>query len=157
MITLLVFVSLLLGVFGGCASPPATPAFDLAGVQVTIEAANTRYDERFQTDSLAFYEERYLDSACLMPENIARICGLHEIAGYYFNGGMNRDFRLDILVTELSGGPEGVIEEGTYATLDAAGTTLDRGKFIALWRQDVDGRWKLYREIWNSDLPRSSG
>jgi len=29
------------------------------------------------------------------------------------------------------------------------GETLDRGKFLVVWKS-VDGSWKLHRDIWNS-------
>jgi len=32
----------------------------------------------------------------------------------------------------------------------------DEGKGIWIWRKQTDGRWKVARSIWNSDLPRVS-
>jgi len=29
----------------------------------------------------------------------------------------------------------------------------DKGKVITIWRKQPDGSWKMFREIWNSDLP----
>jgi len=29
---------------------------------------------------------------------------------------------------------------------------LDKGKYIVIWKK-VDGEWKYYRDIFNSDLP----
>jgi hypothetical protein len=34
---------------------------------------------------------------------------------------------------------------------DGKGGSVDKGKFIALWKQEV-GKWKMYREIWNYDI-----
>jgi ketosteroid isomerase-like protein len=48
-----------------------------------------------------------------------------------------------------------VVEEGTYNFPDGKGGSFDKGKFIALWKQE-GGKWKLYREIWNTDMPPSS-
>ena len=28
--------------------------------------------------------------------------------------------------------------------------SVDNGKFIAIWKQE-DGKWKLFREIWNTN------
>jgi len=44
------------------------------------------------------------------------------------------------------------LEEGSYDFPDGKGGSFDKGKFIAIWKQE-DGRWKLFREIWNSDNP----
>ena len=29
----------------------------------------------------------------------------------------------------------------------------DKGKYIVLWKQGADGKWRLHRDIWNSSLP----
>jgi hypothetical protein len=44
-----------------------------------------------------------------------------------------------------------VVEEGDYVFPDGKGGSFDKGKFIALWKPE-DGKWKLYREIWNTDI-----
>lgn len=129
--------------------------FDLKTTRQQIEAANRTYVQRFQSDDPAFYAERYTADACIMPEKMERICGRDAIRAYYYNGGQNRDLRLDISTTEVSGGAESVVEEGTYALLDKAGATLDKGKFIATWAREA-GKWKLRREIWTTDIATPS-
>lgn len=126
--------------------------FDLAAAKRQIEAANTTYGERFQTGDLAFYQARYTEDACIMPEKMARACGPEAIAAYYYNQGQNRDFRLLIQSTEIAGGPESIVEEGTYQLTDKAGVPLDKGKFIATWAR-AGKQWKLRREIWTTDMP----
>ena len=39
-----------------------------------------------------------------------------------------------------------------YATYGADDQVADQGKYIVLWPQ-VDGAWKLHRDIFNSSLP----
>ena len=125
--------------------------FDLAAARQQIENANLTYGDRFQSDDPEFYKARYTADACIMPEKMPRICGRDGIRAYYFNGGQNRDFRLKIIATEISGGEKALIEEGTYDLLDKAGTVLDKGKFIATWVLE-DKKWKLRREIWTTDM-----
>jgi ketosteroid isomerase-like protein len=48
------------------------------------------------------------------------------------------------------------VETGTYEVMGEHDATLDRGKYIVVWKKD-DGKWKIYRDIWNSDLPPASG
>ena len=50
---------------------------------------------------------------------------------------------------------EGVISmpcDGEYALLDKAGKTLDRGKYIVIWKQE-GGDWKLLRDMFSSNQP----
>lgn len=126
--------------------------FDLGAVTRHIETANRQYGERFQTGAPAFYEARYTADACIMPDNMEQICGRDNIAAYYYNNGLNKPFRLRIATAEISGGPQTVVEEGTYELGDSTGQTLDKGKFIATWVRE-NSQWKLRREIWNSDMP----
>ena len=43
-------------------------------------------------------------------------------------------------------------EEGLFTFADKGGTPLDKGKYIVLWKK-VGGKWKLFRDCYNSDLP----
>ena len=52
----------------------------------------------------------------------------------------------------ITGTSDLIVEEGSYDFPDDKGGSFDKGKFIALWKQE-DGNWKLWREIWNTDLP----
>jgi len=45
----------------------------------------------------------------------------------------------------------GIYEE---TTIDASGKPVkDRGKYVAVWQKQADGKWKCGTDIWNSDLP----
>lgn len=33
--------------------------------------------------------------------------------------------------------------------------TLDKGKFLTVWKKQADGSWKIIRDMYNSDLPAS--
>ena len=52
----------------------------------------------------------------------------------------------------MFGGKDGVTETGTYEMFVDKNVSVDKGKFIVLWKQ-VDGKWKMHRDIWNSDMP----
>jgi ketosteroid isomerase-like protein len=136
------------------AQPPA-PAFAIAAVREHIAAANKVYGERFKQDDPGYYEARYTPDACAMPEKMPAVCSPDAIRAYYYNGGGNKDFNIVIEETAVYGGPEAVIEEGRYDFPDGKGGSFDKGKFIAVWKQE-DGRWKLHREIWNSDIPAAA-
>jgi ketosteroid isomerase-like protein len=54
---------------------------------------------------------------------------------------------------ELYEGDETVTEVGTYEMGDGK-KTVDKGKYMVVWKKDGD-KWKLFRDIWNSDNPYS--
>ncbi len=43
-------------------------------------------------------------------------------------------------------------EAGTFSVTDAAGATVDTGKYIGVF-QKRDGNWRYIRDTWNSDNP----
>jgi uncharacterized protein (TIGR02246 family) len=41
---------------------------------------------------------------------------------------------------------------GTYVVTDASGATVDKGKYVTIYRR-VSGKWPIIRDTWNSDMP----
>lgn len=54
---------------------------------------------------------------------------------------------------EIFEGEETITEVGTYEMGDGR-KTIDNGKYMVVWKKDGD-KWKLFRDIWNSDHPYS--
>jgi ketosteroid isomerase-like protein len=44
---------------------------------------------------------------------------------------------------------------GTFA-IESDRTTIDKGKFVDVWKKQADGSWKAVIDIFNSDLPAPS-
>ena len=44
-----------------------------------------------------------------------------------------------------------VIETGGWTATDPAGTHLDHGNYLAVWKK-TDHGWKMVRDIWNSSM-----
>ena len=52
------------------------------------------------------------------------------------------------------------VETGRYAwalTPKAGKTMLDSGKYVVVWKKQVDGSWKMYRDVSNHDAPPPAG
>lgn len=126
--------------------------FDIAAVKKHISEANKTYGERFRTNDLNWYNERYCSNACSNPPNMPAVCGTKAIMEFSYGTGEYKDYQIIITETEVYGTADAVIEEGVYSFPDGQGGSFDKGKFIAIWKQEND-KWKLYREIWNSDVP----
>ncbi|MFZ1528033.1 MAG: nuclear transport factor 2 family protein [Ferruginibacter sp.] len=150
-----VFLLLLITTAISCnQNPPADTrqkAFDLEQVKSHITEMNKTYGDRFLTDDTAFYQKRYCKDAQAMPEKMPALVGREAIQHYYYDNGKNRDFKVEIIAGNIYGNEELVLEEGTYNFPDGKGASFDNGKFIAVWKQE-NGIWKLYREIWNSNV-----
>jgi ketosteroid isomerase-like protein len=132
------------------ASKPAEK-FDLNAVKAVVEKANKTYGDRFTNNDSRFYQDRYCKDVVIFPANHARVVGVDSIRAYYYNGGQNKELTILITTTDFYGSLDLVVEEGDYDFPDGKGGSSDKGKFMALWKQE-EGKWKLFREIWNTDL-----
>ena len=143
----------------GCNSTPTSNAptptsFNLDSVKAYITEMNKSYGQRFKTNDTAFYKERYCKDAAVYSPNVPAVFGIDSIISFFYGGGNNTEAIIELPSGNIYGNADLVVEDGTYNFPDGKGGNVDKGKFIALWKQE-DGKWKLYREIWNTDLPLS--
>jgi ketosteroid isomerase-like protein len=128
-------------------------------VQQAIEGANAGLASAFMVGdvdrALSFYDEE----AMAMPPGLPADRG-HEairkgIAGFLTEFAVS-DFTLTTEDVQVAG--DLAVETGSWKmTLQpsAAGATAqpDNGKYVAVWKLQEDGSWKMLRDIWNSDNP----
>ncbi len=127
-------------------------AFNLDSVKAAIVASNKAYGECFATDDSVKFVNFYTSDACINPPNMPRMCGSKEISGF-FNGGYKMGIRNIKLTTEdVMGCAAAVAEIGKYELLGDKGASMDKGKYIVVWKEE-NGKWKLHRDEWNSDNP----
>jgi len=81
-----------------------------------------------------------------------KICGTQGLTAF-FNGGVKMGIRnIKISTEEVIGSENAVSEIGNYEVLGDKDVSFEKGKFIVVWKQE-NGKWKMYRDIWNSDAP----
>ena len=142
----------------GCTTPEVVndkPVFNAAGVKAVLDSMNVHYHDRFRDSTPAYFAARYTSDALVMAPEMPRIQGIADITAFYWNKGESQTTSLDIKGEEVSGSESEVTEVGNYRVLDDEGTDMDKGKFIAIYRNE-GGAWKVHREIWNSDMSRTS-
>jgi ketosteroid isomerase-like protein len=125
--------------------------FDLATVKAHIVLMNKSYSERFMRNDTVYYNERYCKDAEVYAPQMQMVKGIDSIRNFFYQNGTNKEAKIELPVGNIYGNAELVVEEGIYNFPDGKGGSLDKGKFIAIWKQE-NGKWKLYREIWNSDI-----
>ena len=126
--------------------------FDLEPVKNHITEMNKTYGSRFTTNDSAFYVERYCEDAQVMCPNLETVKGREAIRKFFYGDGSNTSAVIELPEGNIYGNGDLIVEESTYNFPDGKGGSSDKGKFIALWKME-DGKWKLYREIWNTDMP----
>jgi ketosteroid isomerase-like protein len=126
--------------------------FEIEPVKKHIFEKNKTYSSRFTTGDSLYYVEHYCADAEVMSPNVPIVKGREAIRKFFYNDGQNNEAIIELPDGNIYGDEDLVVEEGVYNFPDGKGGSVDKGKFIALWKQE-DGKWKLYREIWNTDLP----
>ena len=128
----------------GCMQAPQT---DLEGLKAMRDVWQSAFDARDPAAVAAIYAE----DGALMPPNSDTVIGRAAIEAFW------ADFQAsgisgEIKDTEVYAHGDVGYKIGTYTVTDPGGATIDEGKYVEIWRH-VDGKWQMYRDIWNSELP----
>ncbi len=128
----------------GCMQAPQT---DLEGLKAMRDVWQAAFDARDAAALAAIYAE----DGVLMPPNSDTLIGRPAIEAYW------ADFQAsgiggEIKDTDVYAYGDDGYTVGAYTTSDAGGATIDKGKYIVIWRH-VDGKWQNLYDIWNSNLP----
>ena len=149
--------------FAACNNPSATDnaiatkdstsnADESVKAYIRKEALNWG-DEVRRGDSTAM-AAHYASDAILMPPNSEPVEGndIVKFWGSIVRMGV-KDLKLNI--TDISGDGDVYAETGTLELFGANEKSLDKGKYVVVWKKE-NGNWKMYRDIWNSNLPAPS-
>ena len=125
-------------------------------VRKAIAASNRRFGEGIRRGDSSAVGSLYTEDAILMPPNNDMIRGRRGTEGFW-SAAIKMGVRDAVLKTvELDQVGDDVHEIGNYALMikpEGKRAFEDRGKYIAIWKRDEEGTWKLHRDIWNSSLP----
>lgn len=126
--------------------------FDVNAMKKTIEEKNNEFAKAFVTGDSASLVNAYTEDGKIFPPNSDAVIGRPAIAGLisqYLKFGIKK-FHDE--TTALYGNEDNLIEEGNYFMGDDKGNTIDKGKYIDVWRK-VNGDWKIYSNMFNTSMP----
>ena len=129
------------------------PTFDIAGAKKVIDSLNVAFGSMVSKGDSVGLASLYTSDAKFMVPNMPTASGRSAIqsafAGLFAAMGTPG---LTLTTTDIWGTEELITEVGTYTMTDKTGKEMDKGKYIDLWKME-DGKWKLHRDIFNSDMP----
>ncbi len=126
--------------------------FDLPAMRKIVDEKNNEFAKAFVSGDSAVMVNHYTTDAKLFPPNTDEVIGRDAIAAVvsqYLKYGI-KEFKDE--TTALYGNGDNIIEEGNLFMGDGKGNTIDKGKYICVWRK-VNDEWKVYSDIWNTSLP----
>jgi ketosteroid isomerase-like protein len=143
----------LLAVSVSCKSPEKEKeaTFDKVAAIQAIDEANAIFTEAFNKGDSITAAANYATDAKFMPSNRNSVTGrpqIQTVLAGYLKGGP----KLSLKTIDIWGDEKMLSEEGEWIMTDKDGKEIDRGKGISLWKME-DGKWKIFRDIFNSDMP----
>jgi ketosteroid isomerase-like protein len=125
-------------------------------VRKAIKAANRKFGEGIRKGDPKAVGALYTEDAIVMPPNNEMIRGRPGTEGFW-GAAIKKGVRDAILTTvELRQFGNEIHEIGNYALKiqpEGQKPFEDKGKYVVIWKQEPEGKWKLHRDIWNSSLP----
>jgi ketosteroid isomerase-like protein len=157
--TLLILTILLVSIISGCnekveenaeVATVAVVTFDLATAKSEIKAANNNFKAFFAAVDSVGLSNLYTQDTKFMMNGAPAISGRENVLTT-FSGIMSSGITgADLRTLEVWGTDEYITEEGEYS-LFAGDAEADHGKYLVLWK-NVNGEWKLHRDIFNTDV-----
>ena len=129
----------------------AEEEYDMATAKSEIVAANRNFATYFNAGDSAAVANLYTEDAKFMMNGAPAIVGRDNIQSVLSGIMQSGITRVDLTTVDVWGTEDLVTEEGQLS-LYAGDTKADQGKYMVLWKR-VDGEWKLFRDIFNSDMP----
>ncbi len=133
-------------------SVAAPIAFDTVAARKAVDTVNQQVmDGVVKGDAIAV-ANCYSSDASFMGANGPAINGRKNIETAMIGMMKSGIGKLTVNTLHLWGTENGLAEEGTYTMAAKDGKQIDKGKYIVLWKKE-DGKWKIFRDCANSDLP----
>lgn len=116
-----------------------------------IEAADRLFEAAAAKGDGAGVAALYTADAQLLPANSDVVSGTAAIQKFW-QGLLGSGLAVTLKTLEAEGHGTIAHEVGQYEIRDAAGKSVDKGKYVVIWKRD-GARWKLHRDIWTTSAP----
>ncbi len=123
-------------------------------VRNAIAVGNRNFSAAVEKADATAIAALYTANAKLLPPNSDIVEGTDAIRKFWqavLDRGV-RGAQLDTVELRVCG--DTAVELGRYRMKAASGEMVDQGKYIVLWK-NVNGLWRLDRDMWNSSVPTS--
>ncbi len=123
-----------------------------------IAAHNAEFVKAFNAKDGAKVASFYSEDGAVLPSNGLRVDGRANLQKFWQGAADAGLTGLTITTQEVQESGNWASEIGTFTLKipDKDGKlTNDVGKFVVVHKKEADGKWYLYRDIWNDDPPKA--
>lgn len=128
------------------------PAANAVGLKGVIQAANAQFSAAAAKGDGAGVAALYSAEGQVMPAGSDPIRGPAEIQKFWQGAFDSGIAAVELNTMEVFGQGPIATEIGEYALRNKTGKLLDHGKYIVVW-QHADGKWKLLRDMFSTNVP----
>ena len=131
----------------------AVSVFNLDSAKQNIEHQNAAFQTAFEnSDSVGLGKLFASDGKMMIPggPSVVGRQAITSLAAKFMKMKVKRVAK----TIDVWGSGDLLAEEGTASLYDQKGTELDHAKYLVVWKKE-DGQWKLFRDMWNSDVAPS--
>ena len=126
-------------------------SFDLTVARKEIEEANRNFMDLVAKGDSVGLANAYTTDAKFMSAGAPAVVGRANIQKAMSGIVKSGITKVDLRLKEVFGTEDLIAEEGEL-TLYVKNDAVSEEKYIVLWKKE-DGKWKLFRDIFNSNLP----
>jgi ketosteroid isomerase-like protein len=130
---------------------PSVPEFNLTTAKAEIEEANKNFMALVAAGDSIGLANAYTKDAKFMSAGAPSVVGRANIQTAMSNIIKSGITGVDLRLENIYGTEDLIAEEGEL-TLFVDDDAVAEEKYIVLWKKE-DGKWKLFRDIFNSNLP----
>ena len=127
-------------------------------LQVDFEKATAVFHQALRVNDADGLFAYVAEDVVMMPPNEAPIRGKTAMQAWYrtflsaFRTTTLSLTNREVTVSEDWATELGQYEWGLQATA-GGDPVVDKGNYMQIWKREQDGKWRFFREIWNSSLP----
>jgi len=139
-------------------APVAVPATDVDAVTEAVNAIWREYEASLLAGDADRWIAQWAENGVQMPPNMPPRVGretIYTAVSGFLSNFTYTEFVIENEDVEVNG--DLAFARGTYAAAFVAKAggepTQIEGKYMTILRQQADGSWKLYRDIFNSNVP----
>lgn len=139
------------GLIGLAACQPA--AYDPAADKASVGELNTAWATAYNAGDADGVANLYTDDAVVTPPGVSALVGRDAIRSFIASdsaAAKAAGLTMNIASSDLGVTPDLAYDTGTFTVTDASGATVDSGSYVSVVKKK-DGKWFLYRDIWNSE------
>ena len=119
-----------------------------ADASARIAEAGQRFLRLFALDDPPGIAACYTEDAQILAANMSPVRGraaIESVFKFTRGPGHTLEFRTEEL--DVQGGT--AIEIGAYVRKETGGATVDRGRYIVIWKR-IGGEWKIHRDMFTT-------